>query len=114
MKSSHLLLCCSVIVISIVLFRYYEYVTRKDFLVYTYVSCNPEVEACFVPTCSPEEDPLCDLSPYKKITIPAYNAAACLYEHTCINFSCTKEDECVQTYCSTEEENDDEICLLNL
>lgn len=110
-KSRYLLIALGIIVLVTVIVRYDQYVNKKDFLLFTTESCNPHLEFCFVAACSPEEDPECDITPYKKITMPADKAPSCLFEHTCENFICNPYDRCETTYCSENSIEIGEGCI---
>jgi hypothetical protein len=89
--------------------RYYDYVIKEDYLLEVHTNCDSTSEACFVVDCD-NEDPDCDLTPYKKVEIVAHVAPKCLEEHTCEAFSCEGLGECYLTYCSDEVLEDGEKC----
>lgn len=72
--------------------------------------CNPEIEKCFVSDCSSEDDPECDLTPYKKVEILAKEAPSCLEEHSCESFGCNQIKSCSITYCDNKSKEEGEIC----
>lgn len=96
---------------SVVAYRYYEYVYRQNFLLETNISCDPATASCFVADCLSEIE--CDKTPYEKIEILARDAPKCLEEHDCENFSCTEINSCKVTYCSTDSLTEGEKCVTN-
>ena len=90
--------------------NFVRYFALKNYDLYTFTSCNPDVHSCFV------TDPdftgfVFYVAPYAKVEIPASIAPACLDEHTCENFSCDGRGEgCVITYCSEDVLEEGEIC----
>jgi hypothetical protein len=93
-------------------YRYQQYILQENFLLEVNTTCDPAVDSCFVVDCSPEEDPFCDTTPYKKIEIKTYEAPECLQEHICENFSCTGKETCTETFCSDEVLEDGESCTV--
>lgn len=94
----------------IVGYRYHQYIIDHNFPVIANVPCDPATESCFVMDCSPEEDPECDPTPYKKIGLLSREAPTCVEEHTCGYFSCADINSCAETFCSEEELEDGEVC----
>ena len=95
----------------VVSFRYTEYIIHKNFILNVNMSCNPSFEICFVSDCSPENDPKCDVTPYKKIKILDSIAPQCLEEHTCAQFLCSKNSNCLITNCSLDNVKGGEKCI---
>ncbi len=100
------LLFCLVI---IALYRFIDLEVKRDFLIYSTLSCNPEIENCFASNCS-LDDVGCDKTPYKKITIPAYNSPSCVLEHTCDDFKCSDFENCKLDYCTEDLLTEGEEC----
>lgn len=90
-------------------YRYYDYIYKRDFLIYVNIPCDPITEECFVSDCQSEID--CDNSPYKKIEIMAYDVPKCLEEHSCKNFYCSVYNNCNVTHCSDDTLIEGEKCI---
>ncbi len=100
----------AIIVISVIGYRYYDYVVQRNFLLEVNVTCDPATDTCFVMDCVPAEDPFCDITPYKKVELLASEAPACLEEHACEAFSCGASESCTETFCSDDTREEWEIC----
>jgi len=97
----------------IVAYRFYQYVILHNFTVISHTSCDVTRDSCFVMDCSPEEDGAdCDIEPYEKVDIMAYEAPQCLLEHTCELFSCDGKASCSITFCSEETLQEGEVCAV--
>lgn len=97
---------------SVIGYRYFDYVIAEKFLLAVNAPCDPASERCFVYDCSPEDDPECDGTPYKKVEIRAHDAPACLLEHACESFACSgREESCSVSYCEAETMEEWEICI---
>jgi hypothetical protein len=109
---AYLLVLIILVILSVVFYRYNEYVVKKNFYIDSTISCDPSVESCFAWDCSSDEDPECDDSPYKKVSMVSNIAPNCLEEHACESFSCPENsgDSCVVISCSEETLSDGEIC----
>ena len=101
---------------------FYRIVILKDYQIEAEVSCDPEIESCFVWECSPEDDETCAENPeerisyYKLISKKAATIYAC--ELTEEKDGCTEELSCVEgeenclyTYCDAETEECSEISI---
>ena len=85
----------------IILYRYEQYVVEKNFMVFSHIPCDTATQSCFQVDCDSAEDSTCDAFAYKKITLPAREASACIYEHTCDDFRCDSTSaRCSITLCS--------------
>lgn len=111
MSTRYFIILSMVVILGIVGYRYYHYVVKGDYVVLANVSCDPAVESCFVADCSPDEDPECDDTPYKKVEVLSAEAPGCLKEHTCEVFECTSES-CSVTECSEDALEDGEVCAV--
>ena len=100
----------AVLILTVVGFRYSEYVIHRNFTMDVYAPCDPLTETCFVSSCLPAENPGCPVGPYKKIEIKNADAPRCLENHQCTSFSCEGIVSCTTTYCSTESVGDGESC----
>lgn len=98
------------VLIAIVGYRYQQYVVDHNFKLKVNTSCDPTTEACFQADCDPASDAECDTSPYKKVSILAKEAPACLEEHSCEAFTCDGKASCSISYCSESEVSDGEVC----
>ncbi len=95
-----------------VAWNYSTFFIDRDYLVYSEISCDPEMESCFSWVCG-EEDNECDDSPYKKIELAAASLPLCdMYTNEeCPEPTCNTNDEtCTITYCSDETLEEGEIC----
>lgn len=92
----------------VMVYRYYDYVFDKNFVLMMNTKCDPSRELCFS-----TDDPSLDFDkgPYKKIEILAKDAPACLEEHTCENFSCAGIKSCTETFCSSQNITEGEKCV---
>jgi len=93
-----------------VVVRFYEYKVDRNFLIFSFIECDPTTNDCFVENCSPQVDSECNPSPYAKIAIPGYIAPECLAEHTCESFVCSQENGCIIDYCTEEVTEEWETC----
>lgn len=91
--------------------NFVHYYALKDYELYTFVACDPDVHSCF------KTDP--EFSgfffhewPYSKVSIMARHAPVCLDEHNCETFTCEGlGSSCSITYCSEEVLEPGEVCL---
>ncbi len=104
-----LLLFLLVFVVLTVVFRYEEYAVRKNFILYSYASCDPASASCFQTDCDPSDE-MCDTTPYLKVSLPAAAADHCLLEQDCESFSCDGITGCDISYCSESTLEVGEIC----
>lgn len=98
------------LIVTVVGYRYHQYMLVKNFTLEAYTSCDPDLQNCFTLT-----DPSMDLGfqdgPYEKVELTARFAPACLEEHACSNFVCDPADSaCNITYCSPDTLGDGEQC----
>lgn len=108
-----LILIIGIIVLAVIANRFYQYQIKQNFLLEVNTFCDPVTESCFVSDCSLEDDPECDLTPYKKVEVLAAGVPQCLQEHTCQSFSCDGLEQCSITYCSDETKEGGEGCINN-
>jgi hypothetical protein len=93
--------------------KYYNFVVERNFIVTSEISCDLEIESCFVWDCDMESDPECDYTPYKYISKNAKNVPYCnpYEEGECAELSCdTNEQECEITLCTEETVGEEEYC----
>lgn len=109
---ANLLILIILVLLAVIVYRYDQYVLKKNFLLNIATACDPSFESCFVVDCSPEEDEECDQTPYKKIEIRASEAPMCLQEHSCDTFECEPGTSCVASYCSDDALEEGEICSM--
>jgi hypothetical protein len=100
----------AVLILTVVGFRYNEYVIHRNFVMDVNAPCDPSTEACFTSSCSPAEDLGCPVGPYKKIEINNADAPRCLENHQCTHFACDGIASCTTTYCSSDVLADGESC----
>lgn len=97
-----MLICISVI------FSTYKYLIKRDYSLYAQVSCEPELENCFVQECDIESDEDCPEEGkyyYKIINKSAQNSPRCLYQNgtnKCEELTCEDGEECEIVTCSDE------------
>ncbi len=109
--SRYLFLFVVLAILAVGAYKYKEFVIDRNFDIFAHVTCDPESESCFVADCSPEDDPECDLTPYKKVLKPAKNIEKCGPSEECPELSCDEnETGCTTTYCSSETIDEGEIC----
>ena len=89
------------VLIAIIVYRYDQYIIKKNYLLDVAVACDPAIENCF----SAE-----DAEPYKKVQMLASEAPICLQEHSCEDFKCTAGTSCVITLCSADTLAEGESC----
>lgn len=88
--------------LAIFLYRYEEYIIRKNYIIQVNTACDKTSEFCFT-----EDDSIF----YKKVTIRAKDAPSCLQEHNCSNFSCDSLiSDCRIEYCSNNTKAESETC----
>lgn len=87
---------------------YYRYVVSLDYLVVLEVSCDPQVESCFLYECDPEEEwaecsenPADDSYYYKYIKKKGYAVVECVNGlEGCEEISCAEDEEdCTEILC---------------
>lgn len=100
----------ALIIVSVVGYRYQQYVFERNFTLQVNGPCDPATNTCFISDCSPEVDPACDTTPYEKILVTANEAPACLEEHTCTDFSCEGKTGCEIAYCDADSVEGGEQC----
>lgn len=88
----------TILTIGSIFFGYYKYILEEDFLIYAQVSCDPEIESCFVYEDGEE------IWDYKIIYKKAYQAPKCepLSEEGCPELSCGFGEKCEVVTCSLE------------
>lgn len=111
--SAILLAMVLVAVAATIWYRFDQYVIQRNFVMVANAFCDPESEECFVMDCDPETDEECDATPYKKVSILASEAPACLQEHTCETFSCDGLSSCEITTCDDESLEEGEACYVH-
>lgn len=94
-------------------YRFYDYVLKKNYAVIVHTSCDPSINKCFFSDCKPEVVG-CDVGPFEKVEIRAFNAPTCLLEHTCGSFTCANRDQCIITFCNDNNINEGESCIAPL
>ena len=97
----------------VVCYRFIDYRVNENFLIFSYLDCEPSLESCFYWDCTADEDPECDTSPYKKFLIPMHAAPTCVLENDCEEFECVADDGCLTILCSYEELDEGEACVSN-
>jgi hypothetical protein len=112
-KLKHLLVLIILVVVFVIMYRYDQYIIKKNFILEVSISCDSSKETCFVMDCSVDIDPDCDKNPYKKIKISATYAPICLEEHTCDDFTCDNLNDCSTLICSDDNKESWETCLTN-
>lgn len=84
----------------------YNYLIRKDFILYIKAPCNPSVSSCFVHDCE-DGDVRCDTASggivyYKIVLKKERNIIPCSSED-CTELKCESgEDSCEEIFCSEE------------
>ncbi len=93
-------------------YRYFDYVTSRNFLMQVNIPCNPRAEVCFEKVNNDDDGD----EYYAKLQITEHLAPRCLQEHSCIDFSCPIElsegDMCHVAYCSSETLEEGETCAI--
>jgi hypothetical protein len=110
MSTKYFIALSLVVILVVAFYRYDQYIIARNFVVVADIACDPSAESCFVADCSTQDDPDCDTTPYKKVTILAAEAPICLEEHSCEGFVCTSAS-CTVSQCSEDELEDGEACL---
>jgi hypothetical protein len=101
----------AVFILCVIIFRYYDYVIQRNFVMDVNAPCDTSTEQCFAVDCSPAEKPDCPDGPYKKIKIKNADAPRCLENHQCKFFSCGDIVSCTTTYCSSNSLTEGESCF---
>jgi hypothetical protein len=100
------------VVLIVGVYRYYQYIIQKNFLITVNTVCSSIEEDCFYATST---DVNFGQNPYKKVIILKNVSPKCLEEHDCDSFSCANISNdphiCSTTYCSDETKTDGENCL---
>jgi hypothetical protein len=108
-KSTVLIVFFSLVVISAVAWKYYDFVLQANYLVHDVIECDPSLESCFKWDCD-TSDPECDVEPYAKIEKLATNIS-CI-DGACEPLQCEEDEaDCSVTYCSMETLEEEEICI---
>ncbi len=94
----------------------YRYLIKEDFLIYSRVSCDFNIESCFGIPC--EENEACEYEPYKIIIKNQVNIPKCdAWGGECQELTCEDgEVDCQVIYCTEDNVSTYEplaICLLN-
>jgi hypothetical protein len=108
--ANYLLLIFAILILVTGLTRYKDYVIARNYVVYTNVPCDTELNNCFQFDCS-NLDGDCDESPFTKIEIEASKAPRCLFENDCKTFFCTDESMCTKLECNDDTVEDGELCV---
>lgn len=111
-KSRYLLYLLIILLVGSAIYKFYKFVIERDFIITAEISCDPEVENCFIWDCDIADEE-CDQSPYKYITKNAKNAPLCdpYTDEGCEELFCSPgEADCEITICSEDELGDEEIC----
>lgn len=103
-KKSALLFVIIFIAIVVALFvSYQKFINDRDFFIFAWVSCDPDVESCFLYQEEGEED-----YPYKVVYRKAYAAPAC-EGGDCPELECSENEEeqgiCYVYLCSEENQS---------
>ena len=111
----------SVLVVLSIAATFYKIVILKDYQIEAEVSCDPEIETCFVVSCDPNTDDTCPTNPdeqtyyYKYISKKAASIYLC--ENTTEKIGCdgelsclSGEQSCFYLYCDANNLADGEEC----
>ena len=109
------------LVLVLVGFAYWSIVINRDYQIISQVSCDPNIESCFVTVCDPAEDDTCptveseQTTYYKIINKNAHAIYVC--EQTEEKLGCGEELSCLEneskcfyTFCDSENLADGEAC----
>ena len=99
---------------------FWRIVVKRDYIISAEQECDPYTEACFIYTCSPDEDEECPADPTERMSyyklihknaqnIPLCNAQKdeCPAELTCEE----NEEECEYIYCDEDTVAEGEECV---
>ena len=104
---------------SLAYFSYQKYLVYDDFILYAQVTCDPELESCFIYECDPETEGGCDVAEpywyYKVIHMYAPDAPSCTptAEADCPELVCEPGIRCEEIVCdetTVSEYSDAETC----
>jgi len=90
---------------------FYKTIIKKDYLISEQISCNPQIESCFVSRCDPTIDEGCELDEsttyYKIIEKKAANILLCdPNSESCSELTCgLDEGDCTITLCKPENKD---------
>lgn len=101
---------CLFFVVSIAA-KHHKYAIAQDFYVSAELSCDPEIESCFVWDCDPSDEE-CDQTPYKYIWKYAAEVPYCdPLDEDCEELVCTPDEEdCEIIFCSEDTLGEEEFC----
>ena len=99
------------VIFGVFVYRYDQYLLKKNYQIDAQVPCDPSQEQCFVADCA-KDDPECDTTPYKKVEVLASEAPSCLTEENCTVFSCSTAS-CKITTCNDSTLEAGEVCSSN-
>ena len=99
-------------VIAAGVWKYHSFFVERDFVIYTWVSCDTTTESCFAMECE-EGDEECDDWAYKKMEIPASETPYCdpYVDEECPEPVCEVGSDCIEILCSEETLEEGEMCL---
>lgn len=104
-----------------VIFSFYKFYIKEDFLIYLKAFCDPQKEACFMQQCDETDvrcTPLVDGKFYYKIIYRKNLKTPPCHGSSCIAMECApKEVECETFYCSADNLvlfDLDDVCDTNL
>lgn len=111
------LIFLALVIISVIGFKYQQFFLNRNYTLLAEISCDPTTESCFKVICDGECEASAivnsDGSPYKKVSILAAHAPACLEEENCTDFTCpVGDDTCSITYCSEDNLEEGEECVV--
>jgi hypothetical protein len=114
------LIIFALLLIGSISLTFWRIVVKRDYIISAEQECDPYTEACFIYTCSPDEDEECPADPAERMSyyklihknaqnIPLCDAQAdeCPAELTCAE----NEEECEYIYCDEDTVAEGEECV---
>jgi len=108
-----LVVLLSIIVLS-VFAAYDRFFLTRNYDIYTQVSCDPQIEACYKTTNCPQDLPDCskpETSYYKILRIKAYDLSYCNHNvQNCPEPICKTGEDCAYIKCDPNIKSGAQIC----
>ena len=97
-QSKYLLLAICLVGLLFVIFNYYNFFIKNDYIVTKQIPCDPKIDSCFVSDCQ-SNDSTCDpTTTYMKIEVPSkyagsdYNSLSCAKNDPSCNIITCQDD----------------------
>ena len=110
-KSKILFWVFGILLIASIGITFYKYIVKKDYIIMTQISCDPQIESCFYVPCEGADCPA-EIDYYKIINKKAFNIEICDSEALdCNPLVCQDAEKyCEIISCSSEVLSEGEEC----